>query len=96
MKWNTTYPCENNYKWQFLVFNYNANDAVTHTVHKKHAHGIFTYEYIKVMTFECIFGHYANKRFVEIIPQFHADYRYGHCSHIYADIFSDKLVQLYH
>ena len=30
------------------------------------------------MTFECIFGHYANKRFVERISQFHAEYRYGH------------------
>jgi len=34
------------------------------------------------MTFKYTFGHYANKRFVERIPQFHAEYRYGHCSHI--------------
>ena len=47
-------------------------------------HGIFAYENINVMTFKFIFGHYANKRFVERIPQFHAEYRYGHCSHIYA------------
>ena len=46
------------------------------------------------MTFKCTLGHYANKRFVERIPQFHAEYRYGHCSHIYADIFSDELMCL--
>ena len=34
-------------------------------------HGIFIYENINVMTFKFIFGHYANKRFVERIPQFH-------------------------
>ena len=55
-------------------------------------HGIFAYENINVMTFKFIFGHYANKRFVERIPQFHAEYRYGHCSHIYADILSDELM----
>ena len=55
-------------------------------------HGIFPYDNIKVMTFKFIFGHYANKRFVERIPQFHAEYRYGHCSRIYADIFSDELM----
>ena len=27
-------------------------------------HGIFAYENINVMMFKCIFGHYANKRFV--------------------------------
>ena len=53
---------------------------------------IFAYENINVMMFKCIFGHYANKQFVERIPQFHAEYRYGHCSPIYADIFSDELM----
>ena len=42
-------------------------------------HGIFAYENINVMTFTFIFGHYANKQFLERIPQFHAEYRYGHC-----------------
>ena len=28
------------------------------------------------MTFKYIFGHYANMRLVERIPQFHAEYRY--------------------
>ena len=55
-------------------------------------HDIFAYENISVMTFKCIFGHYGNKQFVERIPQFLAEYRYGHSSHIYADIFSDKLI----
>ena len=88
--------------WQFLVFNY--NDAVTQQINtctqqmllcrynNVCLHGIFAYENINVMTFKCIFGHYANKRFVERIPQFHAEYRYGHSSHIYADIFSDELI----
>ena len=92
-----------NDKWQFLVFN-NCNDAVTQQIytctqqmlicHYKHVylHGIFAHENINVMTFKCIFGHYGNKRFVERIPQFHAEYRYGHSSHIYADIFSDELM----
>ena len=91
-----------NDKWQFLVFN--CNDAVTQQINTcteqmlicrynhVYLHGIFAYENINVMTFKCIFGHYANKGFVERIPQFHAEYRYGHCSHIYADIFSDELM----
>ena len=71
-----------NDKWQFLVCNY--NDAVTQHINTctQHMlicrynhiclHGIFAYETINVMTFKCTFGHYANKRFVERIPQFHA------------------------
>ena len=71
-----------NDKWQFLVFKY--NDAVTQQINMCtqqmlichiiiiYIHGIFAYENINVMTFKCIFGHYANKGFVERIPQFHA------------------------
>ena len=71
-----------NDKCQFLVFN--CNDAVAQQIntctqqmlifHYNHVylHGIYAYENINVMTFKCIFGHYANKRFVERIPQFHA------------------------
>ena len=55
---------------QFLVFNY--NDVVTQHINTctqqmfcryNHVclHGIFAYENINVMTFKCIFGHYANK-----------------------------------
>ena len=78
---------DKNEKWQFLDFNY--NDAVTQQINMctqqmlicryNHVclHGIFAYEYINVMTFKYIFGHYANKRFVERIPQFHAKYRYA-------------------
>ena len=82
----------------FLVFN--CNGAVTQQINTctqqmlicrynhVYLYDIFAYENINVMTFKCIFGHYVNKRFVERIPQFHAEYRYEHCSHIYADIFS--------
>ena len=78
-----------NDKWQFLVFNY--NDAVTQRINTctqqmllccyNHVclHGIFAYENINVMMFKCIFGHYANKRFVERFPQFHAEYKYDTC-----------------
>ena len=70
-----------NDQWQFLVFNY--NEAVTQQINTctqqckfviiiMYLHGIFAYENINVMTFRCTFGHYANKRFVERIPQFHA------------------------
>ena len=89
----------NNDKGQFLVFYY--NDAVTQQINSciqqmlicrynhVYLHGIFAYENINVTMFKCRFEHYANKRFV---PQVHAEYRYGHCSHIYADIFSDELM----
>ena len=68
-----------NDKWQFLVFNY--NDAVTQEINTctqqvllsryNHVclHGIFAYENFNVMTFKCIFGHYANKRFIERISR---------------------------
>ena len=55
-------------------------------------YGTFAYENINVMTFKYIFGHSANKRFVERIPQFNAEYKCGYCSHIYADIFPDELM----
>ena len=58
-------------------------------------HGIFPYENINVMTFKFIIGHYANKLFVERIPEFHAEYRYRHCSHIYVDIFSELTCRIY-
>ena len=91
-----------NDKRQFLVFNF--NDAITQQINTctqhmlicrynhVYLHGICADENINVMTFKCIFGHYFNKPFVERIPTFHAEYRYGHCSHIYADIFSDELM----
>ena len=59
-----------NEKWQFLYFNCN-NDAVTQQINTRtqqmlicrynHVclHGIFTYEYINVITFKYIFGHYV-------------------------------------
>ena len=58
-----------NDKWQFLFFNYNY--AVTQHINTctqqmlmcrynhVYLHGIFAYENINVMTFKCIFGHYA-------------------------------------
>jgi len=73
-----------NDQWQFLDFNY--NDAVTQQINTctqqilicRYNHeclrGIFAYENINVMTFKYIFGHVANKRFVERIPQFHAEW----------------------
>ena len=84
-------PFHKNDQWQFLVFNY--NDAVTQQINTctqqfksidyNHVclHGIFAYENINVMTFKCTFGHYANKRFVERIPQFHVEYRSYLCGH---------------